>query len=240
MNRLLLLGLLALLLLAGCSGAQPADTDSIPHSWMEIVALNSPETDRSDQILLALADDYEAIKVEVALLERLGGKWHLALGPIPGTIGRNGFAEPGNKREGDGQSPSGAYPLSLAFGYHPEVETRLPYRQMTEGDYWVDDPASPDYNRLVQGKPDVSAEIMRRDDDAYEYGVVIEYNTDPVVPGMGSAIFLHVWKGADEPTAGCLAVSKEQMVELLNRLDPEKRPVAVMGVNNERRAAPSS
>jgi L,D-peptidoglycan transpeptidase YkuD (ErfK/YbiS/YcfS/YnhG family) len=232
MKRLLLVSLFAVATLSGCSAEPPADSGSVPHSWMEIIALNSPQTDRSDQILLALAPDYASSQVQVALLERLGGHWHLAMGPVPGTIGRNGFAEPGNKREGDGQSPSGAYPLGFAFGYHPEVETRLPYRQVTEEDYWVDDPASPDYNRLVQGKPDVSAEIMRRDDGAYEYGVVIEYNTDPVVQGMGSAIFLHVWKGAEEPTAGCLAVSKELMVELLRRLDPEKRPVVVMDADN--------
>ena len=57
----------------------------------------------------------------------------------------------------------------------------MPYRQMTPNDIWVDDPASPDYNRLKKrGQTQArSFEDMVLPDDRYKYGIVIEYNTAP-------------------------------------------------------------
>ena len=66
--------------------------------------------------------------------------------------------------------------------------------------------------------------------DLYEYGAVIGYTTAPVVPGRGSAIFLHVWGGAGRPTAGCVAVAKAELVEILRWLDRAKNPAVVIRV----------
>ena len=137
------------------------------------------------------------------------------------VAGRGGFAAPGEKREGDGRSPSGIFGISLAFGYAASAETALPYRACTAADLWVDDPASPDYNRWVTAPhPARSAERMRRDDALYEFGLVLEYNRDPVVSGAGSAIFVHVREDRGEGTAGCLALPREEMVTLLRLLRP--------------------
>ena len=62
---------------------------------------------------------------------------------------------------------------------------------------------------------------MRRDDALYEFGLVLEYNRDPVVPGAGSAIFVHVRDDRGDGTAGCLALPREEMVTLLRLLRPE-------------------
>jgi len=105
------------------------------------------------------------------------------------------------------------------------------YRQSLADDVWVDDLQAPDYNRWVKQKGTGSAsyEKMRRDDDLYKYGIVIEYNTNPVIQGRGSAIFFHVWAGKESTTAGCVAVSEEDMIKILAWLKPEALPLIVMG-----------
>jgi L,D-peptidoglycan transpeptidase YkuD (ErfK/YbiS/YcfS/YnhG family) len=158
-------------------------------------------------------------------------EWKPVLGPVPAMIGRNGFAQSGEKREGDGKTPSGIYYLGFTFGYSPKIDSTMPYRHMTRNDIWVDDPASPDYNRLKKcGETRAkSFEDMVLPDDRYKYGIVIRYNMDPVVPDHGSAIFLHVWKDPKTATSGCVAISEENMLRLLKWLDPGKNPVIMLG-----------
>jgi len=162
--------------------------------------------------------------------EKKDGQWDIALGPLEAVIGKNGLAPLGEKREGDGRTPSGVYALKRAFGYEPIVETGLIYQQVGEDDLWVDDPESNDYNQWVK-EGDTQAksfERLKREDDLYRYAVVVEYNTDPVVPGNGSAIFLHLWRAADQPTAGCVALRSEDVREIMRWLEVDKNPVMVI------------
>jgi len=100
----------------------------------------------------------------------------------------------------------------------------MPYRQATEDDFWVDDVNSEEYNQWVKGKPRAASwEKMKRDDDQYKYGVVVEYNRYPVVKGKGSAIFLHVWKQG-EATAGCVSLSEKNLLEILQCLILQRDP----------------
>jgi L,D-peptidoglycan transpeptidase YkuD (ErfK/YbiS/YcfS/YnhG family) len=73
-----------------------------------------------------------------------------------------------------------------------------------------------------------SFERLKRDDDLYKYTIVIEYNTRPIVAGDGSAIFVHVWRSAESPTAGCVALSERNVKRLLKWLDVSKQPVIVL------------
>jgi L,D-peptidoglycan transpeptidase YkuD (ErfK/YbiS/YcfS/YnhG family) len=57
---------------------------------------------------------------------------------------------------------------------------------------------------------------------------VIEYNTDPIVPGKGSAIFMHIWRGPDSPTSGCIAMAKENFLPLLKWLNWDHNPVIIL------------
>ncbi len=163
-------------------------------------------------------------------LEKQNGAWKEVFEPMPAVIGRNGFAPPGEKREGDGRTPSGLYRMGTAFGYAASVATRMPYRQALADDLWVDDARAPDYNRWVkhQDTKAASYERMKRDDDQYKYGLVIEYNTTPVIPGHGSAIFLHVWKKPGWPTAGCIAVSEDDLLKILGWLNPARAPIILI------------
>ena len=155
-------------------------------------------------------------------------------GPMDAVIGENGFARPGEKREGDGRTPSGIFSLKRTFGYDKTVNTKMPFRQAAEEDLWVDDPNAPDYNQWVkQGETGAgSYEKMKREDDQYKYGIVIEYNTEPVIKGYGSAIFFHVWEEKSHSTAGCVAVSEENMIKILEWLDPNAFPLIIMGIKN--------
>jgi len=171
-------------------------------------------------------------RYDAYILEKDHDDWKGVSGPMKATIGENGFALPGEKREGDGKTPSGIFSLKRTFGYDKTVNTKMPFRQASEDDLWVDDPNAPDYNQWVkQGETGAdSYEKMKREDGQYKYGIVIEYNTDPVIKGHGSAIFFHVWKGKDSPTAGCVAVSEEDMIKIFEWLDPNAFPLIMMGI----------
>ena len=66
-----------------------------------------------------------------------------------------------------------------------------------------------------------SAEDLTSETVAYKYVAVIEYNTDNIVNGAGSAIFLHCSKG--RPTSGCISVSEDAMVKILGLIKPGTR-----------------
>lgn len=230
----LILLALPLVLMTGCGRAPVAPTRVVPEQ--AALTMDRPSSAipaESTQLLLVTGEPSPSTSARVQAFERITGEeWTPLFSPIEGVIGRNGFAGPGEKREGDGMTPSGVYPLRRAFGCVPEVHTKLSYRQVTANDIWVDDPGSGDYNKWVaKDRTDAASfENLKRKDGRYRYAVVIEYNTHPVAPGDGSAIFLHVWKNKGAPTSGCIAVAEGDLVRILEWLDPARKPVIVMGM----------
>lgn len=144
------------------------------------------------------------------------------------VIGRNGLAKIDEKREGDGKTPQGVFDLTRAFGYDATLTTGLNYRQVSSKDLWVDDVDSSDYNQWVQTTTATSYEKLRRDDHLYRMAAVIEYNTDTIVKGNGSAIFLHIWRKYYKPTAGCVALSERNLKRILSKLNVERKPVIIL------------
>ena len=128
-----------------------------------------------------------------------------------------------DKREGDHASPAGKFALLRAF-YRPDrvaaPKTALPLAALKPEDGWCDEPADPRYNRRVTLPYPASHEELWRVDGLYDVIVVIGYNTDPVVPGKGSAIFLHCASPDFAGTEGCIAVAREALVPLLGLLGP--------------------
>ena len=155
---------------------------------------------------------------------RTAGAWEQVHGPWPAHIGYAGFAPPGDKREGDGRTPSGTYGFDFAFGIEPDPGVALPYRRVTGPSIvWDDVPSSPSYNLWVEGGV---GEAMYQS-PVYDHGAVIAYNADRT-PGLGSAIFLHVSTG--RATAGCVSLPVDRLVEVLRWIDPARSPVIIMGV----------
>jgi L,D-peptidoglycan transpeptidase YkuD (ErfK/YbiS/YcfS/YnhG family) len=167
-------------------------------------------------------------------MEKKGTRWVVAHAPFRAGIGRNGFALPGTKREGDGQSPSGLFRLGKLFSYEEHVNTAMPFIQTTAEDKWIDDPNSPDYNQHIRGLTEAkSFEKLKISSDEYKYCMVIEYNMQPVIKGMGSAIFLHLSQGKNtNPSAGCVVITPSHMEQLLKWMKPELKPSILMGNYN--------
>ena len=142
-------------------------------------------------------------------------------GEARAACGRGGVRA--GKREGDGASPAGIFPLLHCY-YRPDrlaaPRSGLPATVLQPNHGWVDDPADPNYNRLVTLPYPAHHEEMWRADGVYDLVVLIGYNTDPPLPGRGSAIFLHVARPHFGPTEGCIAVRREVLLSVLELLAP--------------------
>ncbi len=143
-------------------------------------------------------------------------------GVLRGTIGRGGIRA--DKREGDGATPAGHWPLRRLL-YRPDrlapPPTGLPVVAIAPDDGWCDDPADPRYNRPVHLPCTAGHERLWRDDSLYDVVVVLGHNDDPVVPGMGSAIFLHVARPDYGPTEGCVALARPDLLALVRACGPD-------------------
>lgn len=137
---------------------------------------------------------------------------------FPCAIGKGGMVAAQDKREGDGASPLGAWPLRRVL-YRPDrgpaPRTALPVSPIAPDDGWCDDPAHPDYNRPVKRPFDSSHEALWREDGLYDLVVVLGHNDDPPVAPMGSAIFLHLAKPDYAPTEGCIALARPDLEAVL-------------------------
>jgi L,D-peptidoglycan transpeptidase YkuD (ErfK/YbiS/YcfS/YnhG family) len=144
-------------------------------------------------------------------------------GPWTARVGYNGIAAPGQKREGDGRTPSGTYGFSFYFGVKPGKGFSFPFRHAYRYDYWDDDSTSARYNEWVDARrhdPGANPEPMHNV-PAYDYAAVIAYNTART-PGLGSAIFLHV--GTGSATAGCVSLPRAELLKVLHWMRPHDHP----------------
>ncbi len=159
----------------------------------------------------------EMLVFAAGVLEWRGRRYRCALG-------RGGVSA--DKREGDGASPLGSFPLRRVLYRADRLAapaTGLPVAALVRNDGWCDDAADADYNRQVTLPYPARAERLWRRDGAYDLIVVPGYNDDPVVPGKGSAVFLHVAKPGYPPTQGCVAVAREELLEILEGCDAGTR-----------------
>ena len=161
-------------------------------------------------------------------------------GPFPVLFGKNGLAwgtglqdktsRPSQKRtrrpraRGNFRDRTG-----LRIRRTPAAGADYPYHQVTEADIWSDDPRSPNYNRHIvidpKNPPDnYTHEKMRSGDFAYHWLVEIRHNSDPPVPGAGSAIFFHIRRGVNRPTTGCTTMAQDNLVKMITWLRAKRHP----------------
>jgi L,D-peptidoglycan transpeptidase YkuD (ErfK/YbiS/YcfS/YnhG family) len=140
----------------------------------------------------------------------------------PCALGKGGVVRA--KREGDGATPLGRWPLRRLF-YRPDrlaaPATGLPVTALDPTMGWCDDPAHADYNRLIRLPHPARHERLWREDHVYDLVVVLGHNDAPPVPGAGSAIFLHVARPAYAPTEGCLALALADLLAVVGACSAE-------------------
>ena len=225
-------------------------TPSLPALFSQDI----PESCR--QLLLVMSPHPTSIPATLYLMERRdgGSPWEPVSerGVIPVTLGRSGLAwgvgehhatrpvEFREKREGDGCSPAGVFRVPFTFGIDSVAEAhaespglKLPYTALEDSIIGVDDPKSKYYNQVVNSTTVTrdwdSHEPMNRYKRLYRWGAFIAHNPEGV-PGFGSCIFIHVWPGPGEPTAGCTGMADPDVVRVLTWLDPSKEPRLVQWV----------
>lgn len=140
------------------------------------------------------------------------------------TLGRNGTVAAADKREGDGASPLGRWRLKRLFYRADRIarpETGLPVVPLKPQDGWCDEVSHPLYNRPVTLPFAASHEALWREDHAYDLIVELAHNDAPVVPGLGSAIFMHVSHDDGRATAGCIALAASDLLAVLKRASPD-------------------
>jgi L,D-peptidoglycan transpeptidase YkuD (ErfK/YbiS/YcfS/YnhG family) len=132
------------------------------------------------------------------------------------------------KREGDGGTPLGSFPVRQILYRADRMirpRTKLPVRVIKPHDGWCEDPADRNYNRLVKLSPRSNADRLTRKDHLYDLVLVLGYNDLPRVKGRGSAIFVHLAHPGYAPTAGCIALSRPDLLMLLAQLTRGSRIV---------------
>jgi L,D-peptidoglycan transpeptidase YkuD (ErfK/YbiS/YcfS/YnhG family) len=139
------------------------------------------------------------------------------------ALGKGGVRPAADKREGDGASPAGVWPIRRVL-YRPDKvpapQTALPVSAIGPADGWCDAPGDPAYNHPVTLPYPASAERLWRDDDVYDVVVVLGHNDDPVVDGAGSCIFMHLIRPGYLPTEGCVALAPADMAACLATATP--------------------
>ena len=203
--------------------------------------------DRSRQCVVVITDNWASTTGVMHTFERGAATaiWKERGPAIAVVVGRNGLGQgrglvrldfdgAPDKKEGDNRAPTGIFRLSSVFGYAPARSAawvKLSYLALSKQIEGIDDPASRYYNKLVDrskvAKIDWrSSEQMQRDDVLYKWGVVVDHNP-AAIPGAGSCIFLHIWKSASAPTAGCTAMPESDLVTLMRWLNPARHPILV-------------
>ena len=143
------------------------------------------------------------------ILQWRGGRFACA-------IGSGGVRS--NKREGDGATPAGRFPLRRVLYRADRMappRTALPIAPLSPQDGWCDDPGHPLYNEPLRLPHHARHEELWRADHVYDLIVILGHNDAPAVPGLGSAVFLHVAQLDYAPTAGCVAVASGDLLTIL-------------------------
>jgi L,D-peptidoglycan transpeptidase YkuD (ErfK/YbiS/YcfS/YnhG family) len=204
------------------------------------------------QLLVAVASNWNSMHAQMQQFERTGagGRWSKVGPSFPVLLGKNGSAwgsglagqsEPGlHKKEKDGRAPAGVFRIGKIYTYDAQLPagSDYPFHQVTTADAWVDDINSPDYNRFVTidnsaPPPWFEKQKMRHNDFAYRWLVEIRHNSDPPVPGHGSAIFFHIRRGINRPTAGCTTMAEGNLVNVIRWLRAARHPCYALLPRNE-------
>ena len=232
--------LLALFLFSTALGTAVSQNGNVWRAW-----------EGEKKLIVVTTPDWDAVQGTLTHYERVGATWHAVGDAIPIVVGRAGLGwdpalvrehperYPGPvKHEGDGRSPAGLFQLKRGtFGFAPTLPGSRMYIPLTSGTECVDDPDSRYYAQIVDRtqveQVDWKSSEKMRSIPQYRWGVVVNYNMDRPVRGDGSCVFLHQWSRPSSGTAGCTAMSAENIEEIVRWLDSNIGAALVQLPNTE-------
>lgn len=207
----------------GCCGPSPGlvdgDVGDKPSHLGDECSVPAPAT--ADKVITVTGG--RGATARVAACEEWQGAYYAAIS-VDGYVGCNGIADAGQKREGDGMTPSGAMGYGFGVQTEPEQFHGSKYVQVTKDDVWVDGDAAKDYNTMQKKSDGYSGESMYQT-PACNHGQVIGHNSAGT-PGTGSAVFLHVNTGSQK-TAGCVSVSEADLLKIYEWEDDSAVEMAI-------------
>ena len=215
-----------------------------------LASLHAAELDGVQQLVVGIAPSWDASSGKIQRFERAGRGWKPVGTPIAVLFGRQGLVwgrgilgtdEPGkHKAEKDWRAPAGVFKIGTIYTYDAQLPTGsdYPFHTVTESDAWVDDPGNPHYNQHVTVDPAnppawFEKQKMRHGDFAYRWLVEIRHNSDPPLAGAGSAIFFHIRRGPQKPSAGCTTMAEADLVTLIRWLRASQHPNYALLPKNE-------
>jgi L,D-peptidoglycan transpeptidase YkuD (ErfK/YbiS/YcfS/YnhG family) len=202
-------------------------------------------TQAAEQLIVSIAPQWNSTQGTLQRYERDGAAWKAVGKPWPVLYGRSGLAwgsglygqnEDGlHKKERDGRAPAGIFKIGKVYTYDRALPegADYPFHTVTAADVWPDDVNHPNYNRhtIIDLKSPPSwyeKQRMRLGDFAYHWLVEIRHNSEPPVPGKGSAIFFHIRRGPTKPSAGCTTMAESDLLTLIRWLRADANPRYVL------------
>jgi len=164
------------------------------------------------------------------IVKKLNKKYFLRFGKIffKCQVGEAGLIIDLKKTEGDKATPIGVWKLKSVYYRNDRIlrprvsQNKIKLNQITDSCGWCDDVNSRYYNKYINIKnflpSKISFEKLWREDNAYDIIMVISHNTKPIIKNKGSAIFIHCSFEDIRPTAGCIALKKRDLINLIKNL----------------------
>jgi L,D-peptidoglycan transpeptidase YkuD (ErfK/YbiS/YcfS/YnhG family) len=225
-------GLAAVACLPLCAAAAAAGAPRAAATCPGTLANRLASTRGATQLITVVARRPSSTQGTLRLWRKSGACWAQVAGPWTAWLGERGVSA--HKHEGDRTTPAGAFGfLRTMYGIAASPGVRYRYHRVICGDWWVEDPASPWYNRFRHVRCGsappfrTTSEDLSRSPTAYRHFAVIAYNRAPIVKGRGSGIFLHASTG--RPTLGCVSLPLSRLVVTLRWLRPASSPLIVIG-----------
>ena len=134
------------------------------------------------------------------------------------AIGKKGINY--KKKEGDLVTPRGQFKIKYILYRKDKVKisTKLKKKAIKKNMGWCDDPKSNHYNKLVKLPFIYRHEKLYKKENIYDIILVLNFNMNPVKKNKGSAIFIHVAKKSFQPTQGCIALNKFELIKLVKSI----------------------
>lgn len=238
--------LLATILLAFAASVLPTAP-----SFAANLPISEERIGDAQQVIIVTASSWKATEGTLATYEKRGGQWSLVQAPIRAQLGYGGMVKGSKRRQGTGATPTGVYEIVNGFGRQANPGTALDYVQVDRNDAWTYNPRVPSTYNVFQtvdrSWKSYGGYVEHLWDMGYQYDyvAVLDYNlpSGPIRTGAngvrrsdgppstrrGGGIFLHVDNG--NKTAGCIAIDKRAMREVMQWLNPKRDPVIVIRVD---------